>query len=158
NPLRIASDEDGLLGYTLFQNEQNMIPGNRDTLTAYITSVLTDAWNTAPYLHDGTAATLLDVVRPCAPQYGECQIAANGRNFNDQHGRTAFLSARQLNDLAAFEEAAHGLIGQAVAVHGTALTIKKLRVKFGKHAGHDALALVATASLTPDTTFDPATG
>jgi YVTN family beta-propeller protein len=158
NPLRIASDEDGLLGYTLFQNEQNMIPGNRDTLTAYITSVLTDAWNTAPYLHDGTAATLLDVVRPCAPQFGECKIAGKGRNFNDQHGRTAFLSARQLNDLAAFEEAAHGPIGQAVAVHGTALTLKKLRVKFGKHAGRDSLALVATASLTPDTTFDPATG
>ena len=158
NPLRIASDEDGLLGFTLFQNEQNMIPGNRDALSAYITSVLTDAWNTAPYLHDGTAATLLDVVRPCSRQFGECRAAGRGRNINDQHGGTSFLSARQLNDLAAFQEAAHGPIGEAVAVRGTPLEVKKLRVRFGKRAGADAFALAATARLTSEQHFDPATG
>ncbi|MGH7893923.1 MAG: YncE family protein [Candidatus Binatia bacterium] len=157
NPLRIASDEDGLLGFTLFQNEQNMIPGNRDTLNAYITSVLNDVWNTAPYLHDGTAATLLDVVRPCLPQFGDCRTASKGRNFNDQHGVTSFLSARQLNDLAAFEAAAHGPIVEAIGVHGTVLTIRKFRVRFAKRSGTDTVALAAIASLTSDQTFDPAT-
>jgi YVTN family beta-propeller protein len=158
NPLLIASDADGLLGFTLFQNEQNQVPGNRARLATYITSVLNDAWNTAPYLHDGTAPTLLDVVRPCQSKYGECRIAGKGRNVDDLHGVTSFLTARQLNDLAAFEEAAHGPVGEAKAVHGTALTLKKVRVKFGKRSGADALTLVATASVTTDQRFDPATG
>jgi YVTN family beta-propeller protein len=158
NPLLIASDAEGLLGFTLFQNEQNQVPGNRATLNAYITSVLNDAWNTAPYLHDGTAPTLLDVVRPCLPRFGECKVAGRGRNVDDLHGVTSFLSARQLNDLAAFQEAAHGPVGEAVAVRGTALTVKKLRARFGKQAGADALTLVAAAALTSEQTFDPTTG
>jgi len=158
NPLLIASDVDGLLGYKLFQNEQNAIPGNRSRLNAYITSVLNDAWNTAPYLHDGTAPTLLDVVRACLPRFGNCEVAGKGRNVDDLHGVTSFLSARQLNDLAAFEEAAHGPIGETGAVRGTALAIKRLRVKFGKAAGADKLALVATATVSGAQTFDPTAG
>jgi hypothetical protein len=158
NPFLIANDADGLLGFTLFQNEQNQIPGNRNTLNAYITSVLNDVWNTAPYLHDGSAPALVDVIRPCLARFGACQVAGKGRNVDDLHGVTSFLSARQLNDLAAFEEAAHGPIGEAVAVHGTALDVKKLRAKFGKRAGADKLTLVATAALTSDQTFDPTTG
>jgi YVTN family beta-propeller protein len=158
NPFLIASDADGRLGFTLFQNEQNQVPGNRATLNAYITSVLTDAWNTAPYLHDGSAPNLLAVVRPCQPRFGECRVAGKGRNVDDLHGVTSFLSARQLNDLAAFEEAIHGPVGEAVAVHGTALTVKKLRLKFGKKPGGDALALVATAAIAGGQTFDPGAG
>jgi hypothetical protein len=158
NPLLIASDAGGLLGFTLFQNEQNQVPGNRATLNAYLTSVLNDAWNTAPYLHDGTAATLLEVVRPCLPRFGECRTAGKGRNVDDLHGGTSFLSARQLDDLAAFQEGIRGPIGEAVATHGTLLTVKRLRVKFSKRAGKDALALVATADLSVDQTFDPASG
>ncbi len=158
NPFLIASDSEGLLGFTEFQNEQNQVPGNRATLNAYITSVLTDAWNTAPYLHDGSAPTLLDVVRPCLPRFGECRVAGKGRNVDDLHGVTSFLSARQLNDLAAFEEATHGPIGEATAIHGTALTVKKLRAKFGKRPGADSLALVATAPVATGQTFDPSTG
>jgi YVTN family beta-propeller protein len=158
NPLRIASDADGLLGFTLFQNEQNQVPGNRATLSTYLTSVLNDAWNTAPYLHDGSAPTLLDVVRPCLGKFGDCKTAGKGRNVDDLHGVTSILSARQLNDLAAFEAAAHGSIGETVAVRGTALGVKKLRAKFAKKAGADTLALVATASTTTGQTFDPTTG
>jgi len=88
NPLLIASDADGLLGFTLFQNEQNQVPGNRASLTTYITSVLNDAWNTAPYLHDGSAPALLDVVRPCLSRFGECRVAGKGRNVDDLHGVT----------------------------------------------------------------------
>src|SRR6185369_13014951 len=107
-PFRIASDEDGLLGFTLFQNEQNQIPGNRNTLNQYLTPVLNDVWNTAPYLHDGIAPTLLDVVRPCTSQQEECEVFGKGRNVDDLHGSTSFLSARQLNDLVAYQKAPHG--------------------------------------------------
>jgi YVTN family beta-propeller protein len=158
NPFLIANDADGILGFTLFQNEQNQIPGNRNTLNAYITPVLNDVWNTAPYLHDGSAPMLVDVVRPCLPRFGECQVAGKGRNVDDLHGVTSFLSARQLNDLAAFEEATHGPIGEAVAVHGTLLDVKKVRAKFGKKAGADTLTVVASAALTSDQVFDPTTG
>jgi hypothetical protein len=43
-------------------------------------------------------------------------------------------------------------------VHGTALTLKKLRAKFGKRAGADTLTLVATAAMGTGQTFDPSTG
>ena len=41
-------------------------------LSDYITPVLNDLWNTAPYLHDGSAHTLLDVVRSCNPSLDDC--------------------------------------------------------------------------------------
>lgn len=134
------------------------MPGNRSALRTYITSVLNDAWNTAPYLHDGSAPTLLDVVRPCLSRFGECRVVGKGRNLDDLHGVTSILSARQLNDLAAFTAAPHGPVTEAVAIRGSALTVKKLRAKFGKRAGKDALALVATADLASGQVFDPAAG
>jgi len=158
NPFLIANDADGILGFTLFQNRQNQVPGNRAALTTYITSVLNDAWNTAPYLHDGSAPTLLDVVHPCLSRFGDCRVAGKGRNQDDLHGVTSILSARQLNDLAAFEAAPHGPTVEGVAIHGTALTVKKIRAKFGKKPGKDVLTLVATADLASGQVFDPATG
>ncbi len=158
NPFLIANDADGILGFTLFQNRQNQVPGNRAALTTYITSVLSDAWNTAPYLHDGSAPTLLAVVHSCLSRFGDCAVAGKGRNVDDLHGVTSMLSARQLNDLAAFEAAPHGPTVEGVAIHGTALTLKKVRAKFGKKAGKDVLTLVATAALASGQAFDPAAG
>jgi hypothetical protein len=101
---------------------------------------------------------LLDVVRPCLSRFGECRVAGKGRNVDDLHGVTSILTARQLNDLAAFEAAPHGPVGEAVAVRGTALVVKKLRAKFGKKAGRDALTLVATAAVASGQVWDPAAG
>ncbi|MDB4929393.1 MAG: Methylamine utilization protein mauG, partial [Myxococcaceae bacterium] len=52
------------------------------------TPTLLDLWRTAPYLHDGSAPTLRDVL-----------VA---RNRGDRHGRTSTLSAAQLADLETF--------------------------------------------------------
>ena len=52
------------------------------------TPSLLGLWDSAPYLHDGSAATLLDVLTT--------------RNPNDRHGVTSMLSSNQLDDLAAY--------------------------------------------------------
>ena len=52
------------------------------------TPALVELWRTAPYLHDGSAATVRDVLTT--------------RNTLDQHGRTSNLSRRQIEDLCAY--------------------------------------------------------
>ena len=52
------------------------------------TPSLLGLWDSAPYLHDGSAATLLDVLTT--------------RNTNDRHGATSTLSTNQLSDLMAY--------------------------------------------------------
>lgn len=52
------------------------------------TPSLLGGWNSAPYLHDGSAATLLEVVTT--------------RNPNDRHGVTSMLSTNQAADLVAY--------------------------------------------------------
>jgi len=52
------------------------------------TPTLVELWRTAPYLHDGSAATLREVFVP--------------RNTGDQHGKTSDLSALELDDLCAY--------------------------------------------------------
>ena len=49
------------------------------------TPTLVELWRTAPYLHDGSAATVRDVLTTA--------------NKHDQHGKTSHLTADQLNDL-----------------------------------------------------------
>jgi len=49
------------------------------------TPTLVELWRTAPYLHDGSAATVRDVLTTANPR--------------DQHGKTSHLTADQLNDL-----------------------------------------------------------
>src|SRR5262249_14909633 len=132
NPFLIANDAPGIRGFTLFQNEQIPIPGNRAVLTEYITPLLTDVWNTAPYLHDGSAPTLLDVVRPCSSKLESCDDGRKGRNVDDQHGTTSFLTARQLNDLVAFEQAPHGPIAESRGVSADLLDIRSLRAHFAR--------------------------
>jgi len=52
------------------------------------TPTLRGIWQTAPYLHDGSAATLLDVV--------------GGRNAEDLHGVTSSLSEDERSDLVSY--------------------------------------------------------
>jgi len=60
---------------------------DRDTGT-FDTPTLVEIWRTAPYLHDGSAATLRDVVRTA--------------NKKDQHGTTSHLSDAQIDDLVEY--------------------------------------------------------
>jgi cytochrome c peroxidase len=52
------------------------------------TPTLVEVWRTAPYLHDGSAATMMDVLTT--------------RNPKDEHGKTAHLNKQQLADLAEY--------------------------------------------------------
>lgn len=52
------------------------------------TPTLVELWRTAPYLHDGSAATLRDVLTT--------------RNSKDEHGRTSQLSPAQIDDLVEY--------------------------------------------------------
>jgi cytochrome c peroxidase len=52
------------------------------------TPALVEIWRTAPYLYDGRAATIRDVVTTC--------------NRDDRHGRTSDLSEREIVDLVEF--------------------------------------------------------
>ena len=61
-----------------------------DTLRALDTPTVKGVWETPPYLHDGSAATLMDV------------IAA--RNVGDRHGRTSHLAAAEKAQLVAYLE------------------------------------------------------
>jgi YVTN family beta-propeller protein len=118
-----------------FQNPRIPIPGSRGSLGDYVTPVLTDVWNTAPYLHDGSAHTLLDVVRPCNTTLDDCFQPGRGRNLNDLHGVTSMLSPDQLNDLVAFQKTL--TVGTIVATNervldfGT-LDLSVVTLKFGK--------------------------
>jgi YVTN family beta-propeller protein len=56
--------------------------------TEFDTPTLRELWRTAPYLHDGSAATLRDVLTT--------------RNPKDQHGNTSQLSPRQIEDLVEY--------------------------------------------------------
>jgi YVTN family beta-propeller protein len=52
------------------------------------TPTLVEVWRTAPYLHDGSAATIRDVLTTGNPR--------------DEHGKTSHLTPRQLDDLTAY--------------------------------------------------------
>jgi YVTN family beta-propeller protein len=54
----------------------------------FYTPTLVEIWRTAPYLHDGSAATIRDVVTT--------------RNPHDQHGETSNLSSQEIDDLCAY--------------------------------------------------------
>jgi len=49
------------------------------------TPSLVEAWRTAPYLHDGRADSVREVVTSCNP--------------NNEHGKTSHLNKSQLDDL-----------------------------------------------------------
>lgn len=60
----------------------------REAGQAFDTPTLVEVWRTAPYLHDGRAGTVLELLRDFNPQ--------------DRHGKTANLTPEQLKDLAEY--------------------------------------------------------
>ena len=60
----------------------------RETDKAFDTPTLIELWRTAPYLNDGSAATIKDVLTVF--------------NKNDMHGETSDLSEKQLQQLAEY--------------------------------------------------------
>lgn len=52
------------------------------------TPTLIEAWRTAPYLHDGSALTLREVLKE--------------KNGSDKHGKTSHLTSQELDDLVAY--------------------------------------------------------
>jgi YVTN family beta-propeller protein len=54
----------------------------------FYTTTLVELWRTAPYLHDGSAATVRDVLTT--------------KNPGDRHGRTSHLTPEQLDDLTEY--------------------------------------------------------
>ncbi|MBZ0254978.1 hypothetical protein K8I31_02885, partial [bacterium] len=61
-----------------------------DQRSEFDTPTLIETWRTAPYLHDGRAATLIEVFT----KY----------NMSDFHGKTSHLTHDEINDLVAFLE------------------------------------------------------
>ena len=76
----------------LFTDLESYDVGTRGPLDAandtFDTPTLVELWRTAPYLHDGSAATMREVLTT--------------RNPGDQHGKTSDLSAQELDDLCAY--------------------------------------------------------
>ena len=63
--------------------------GARDNANdLFDTPTLVEVWRTAPYLHDGSAATMREVL--------------TSANHRDEHGKTSQLTADELNDLIAY--------------------------------------------------------
>jgi hypothetical protein len=56
-----------------------------DGFEKFDTPTLVEVWRTAPYLHDGSAATMHDVL--------------TGKNPKDKHGKTSHLTPQQIKDL-----------------------------------------------------------
>jgi cytochrome c peroxidase len=54
----------------------------------FYTPTLIEVWRTAPYLHNGSAATIRDVVTTC--------------NLHDEHGETSKLSQKNIDDLCEY--------------------------------------------------------
>jgi hypothetical protein len=144
-----------------FQNGHSNppVPASRGVLGEYITPVLNDLWNTRPYLHDGTAHFLVDVVRPCDSRLDDCLEAGRGRNVDDKHGATSMLTPQQLNDLSAFQKTltvdTPVGVGDRVVNAGT-LTLTRASLVFGKR-GKTSFAVGGTLSGSPSA-VDPAAG
>jgi DNA-binding beta-propeller fold protein YncE/mono/diheme cytochrome c family protein len=76
----------------LFTDLRSYVVGTKNAFdrddSAFDTPTLRELWRTAPYLHDGSAATIRDVLTL--------------RNPRDEHGKTSQLSAQQVDDLAEY--------------------------------------------------------
>jgi len=108
--------------------------------------VLNDVWNTPPFMHDGVAPTLLDVVRSCSSFETDCDQKGLGRNIDDLHGVTSTLTPQQLNDLVAFQKAPHNPVGATESVvKAGELVLSKAVIDFGKNAGRGKFKIVGTA-------------
>ncbi len=153
-----------------FDNSRIPLPGHRGPLTDYVTPVLVDVWNTAPYLHDGSAHTLLDVVRPCDQTLDDCLQPGRGRNVNGQHGVTAILTPAQLNDLVAFQKALTTdtvVGGTQTQISAGTLTLTRVVLAFprpGKHGkpprpgARGSIVAAGVLRVLPSAAIDPTAG
>ncbi len=81
----VCHDDDHFTDMTL----HNVGTGTgREQNTKWDTPTLREVWRTAPYLHNGRAATLMDVI--------------TSHNPADRHGKTSQLTERQKLDLVAY--------------------------------------------------------
>jgi cytochrome c peroxidase len=64
------------------------MPGADKASDRFYSPTLVELWRTGPYLHDGSAASLRDVLTT--------------RNRGDRHGRTSQLTAPEIDDLVAY--------------------------------------------------------
>jgi hypothetical protein len=158
DPFAVATDSG------IFQNAVVPIPSTRGALGDYVTPILNDVWNTAPYLHDGSAHTLLDVIRPCASSLDQCETLGRGRNIDDKHGVTSKLTPTQLNQLVAFENVltTGTVLGTRLsAIKAGTMTIKSAKVDFGKikNGGRKPGSFKITAALAgAPVSVDPSHG
>lgn len=74
--------------YTDLQGYNVGTRGELDRADAFDTPTLIEVWRTAPYLHDGSARTIREVLTT--------------HNRNDQHGTTSHLTPQQIDDLAEY--------------------------------------------------------
>ena len=74
--------------YTDMRHHDVGIGSGREQGKPMDTPTLIESWRTAPYLHDGRAATMLEVLREANP--------------DDRHGRTSGLTPLELSDLAEY--------------------------------------------------------
>jgi YVTN family beta-propeller protein len=79
-------------------------------LTGLDTPTLKGVWETAPYLHDGSAATLMDVLTTA--------------NAGDRHGHTSSFTPAQLQQLVAYLQQIDGGTGTPPAAAITNLSVK----------------------------------
>lgn len=75
-----------LASYDVGANDCSPLPGRSGE--AFDTPTLVELWRTAPYLHDGRAATLEEVLTKFNPE--------------DRHGKTSNLTETEIDDLTAF--------------------------------------------------------
>ncbi len=74
--------------YTRLQTHDVGTQGSLDRTTSFDTPTLIEVYRTAPYLHDGSAATLREVLTT--------------HNQGNRHGQTSQLTPQELDDLEAF--------------------------------------------------------
>jgi YVTN family beta-propeller protein len=78
--------------FDLYTDQRRHEVGTRGRFDAprdrFYTPTLVELWRTAPYLHDGSAATVRDVLTT--------------KNPGDRHGRTSHLTQEQLDDLVEY--------------------------------------------------------
>jgi len=133
-----------------FQNSALPLPGSRGPLIDYITPAIVDVWNSAPYNHDGSFATLLHGIMPCNDALDDCSPPYAGKNINDQHGTTSTLTPQQLRLLVAFLKAPHGPIapGSSSVSLATPFTrLDKVKVQFKDPPGNDKFSVKASLTL-----------
>jgi hypothetical protein len=138
-----------------FQNRVLPIPASRGELFDYITPTLVDVWNTAPFNHDGSFASLVHGITPCDDALDDCRGSDAGKNVRDQHGTTSNLTPKQLRQLEAFLLAPHNAVGGGVTFASPIRRIVQAVLTFGPApTADDKLNLRARFRLGPTSHFD----